>query len=75
MRDIVATGQPDPQGARRHPRVAPRARRLPAGQQHDLGATDGAIRAMDRSGAPVGPDLARRRSRDKRLSITGNVAV
>jgi len=39
------------------------------------GAADGAIRAMDSSGQPTGPDLARAESSDKRLSIAGNLAV
>ena len=39
------------------------------------GAADGGIRAMDAAGRPVGPDLAHADSSDKRLSLTGNLAV
>jgi len=39
------------------------------------GAADGSIRTMDASGQPVGPDLARADSSDKRLSLSGNLAV
>ncbi len=39
------------------------------------GATDGNIRTMDGKGQPVGPDLARANSSDKRLSLSGNLAV
>jgi hypothetical protein len=38
-------------------------------------AADGAIRAMDAAGNPTRPDLARAESSDKRLSISGNLAV
>ena len=38
-------------------------------------AADGGIRAMDASGRPIGPDLARADSSDKRLSLAGNLAV
>lgn len=39
------------------------------------GAPDGAIRAMDGSGAPVGPELAQGGRNDKLLSIAGNLSV
>lgn len=39
------------------------------------GATDGAIRAMDGEGSPVGPDLAHGSSDGKLLSIVGNLSV
>ncbi len=38
-------------------------------------AGDGGIRAMDGSGEPVGPDLARTQSGDARLSVSGNMVV
>jgi uncharacterized secreted repeat protein (TIGR03808 family) len=38
-------------------------------------AGDGGIRAMNGSGDPVGPDLARTQSSDKRLSVSGNMIV
>jgi len=39
------------------------------------GAVAGAIRTMDLSGNPAGPDLAHAGSDDKRLQIVGNLAV
>ncbi|MFA5898402.1 MAG: TIGR03808 family TAT-translocated repetitive protein [Hyphomicrobium sp.] len=39
------------------------------------GAPDGAIRAMDDNGAPIGPDLAQGGRNDKLLSIAGNLSV
>jgi uncharacterized secreted repeat protein (TIGR03808 family) len=39
------------------------------------GATDGAIRAMDGDGNPIGPELAHGGSGDKLISIAGNLAV
>jgi hypothetical protein len=39
------------------------------------GAADGGIRSMDATGQPTGPDLARTDASDKRLSLSGNLAV
>lgn len=38
-------------------------------------ASDGGIRAMDARGEPIGPDLARAKRTNERLSVTGNLAV
>ena len=40
-----------------------------------VGAAEGSIRAMDGGGHPFGPDLAPADSSDKRLSLSGNLAV
>lgn len=48
---------------------------MPAVEKHDLGATDGAIRAMDGSGNAVGSELTHGGGDAKQLSIVGNLSV
>jgi uncharacterized secreted repeat protein (TIGR03808 family) len=74
MRDVVATGNLI-RSSRVGILVSPQAGSCLLANNMISGASGGAIRAMDGSGAPIGPDLASAGSSDARLAISGNFAV
>jgi uncharacterized secreted repeat protein (TIGR03808 family) len=74
MRDVVATGNLI-RAARVGILVSSQAGACLIANNMISGATDGAIRAMDGRGMPMGPDLARSTSSEGRVAIQGNLAV
>ena len=74
MRDVVATGNLI-RAARVGILVSAQAGACLIANNMISGATDGAIRAMDGSGMPTGPDLGHAMGSKERVTIQGNLAV